>query len=446
MTKVFISYRRDDSKYQARRIYDALIEVLPNEHVFMDIDSIKPGDDFVEILEGWVAKCDILLALIGAGWLEAADRRTGKRRLDDENDFVRIEVREALKRGIPVVPVILDGARMPDKDELPDDLKKLVRRNAEFVEFRTFDTDAGRLIDRLNLAAAAKPALKKPKAAPVLSEITVFKDFPEAPEMVIVPKGHFIMGSPPSEPGRSKDEGPRHEIIIPRPFAIGRYPVTRGEFSAFVTATGHQPKSGAYVWGGTGWALDSKNSWQNPGFEQDGDHPVVCVNLRDAQSYIAWLNSKVSAQAYRLPSEAEWEYACRAGTATPFWWGSAITTEQANYNGNYIYEGGGAKGEQRRRTLPVHNFEPNPWGLYQMPGNVLERCEDRWNENAYKEKPLALNEVGGAFTAGDSEDNTVRGGSWESDPARLRSAFRNRGSMKNRYSDRGFRVVKTLKP
>jgi formylglycine-generating enzyme required for sulfatase activity len=442
MKKVFISYRREDSKYQAHRIYDALIKVLPRDHVFMDINSLKLGDDFFETLGGWVAGCDILLALIGAGWLDAADAQ-GNRRLENENDFVRFEIREALKQGIPVVPVILDGARIPDKDELSGDLRKLVHRNAEFIEFRTFDTDVNRLIDRLRLTTTPKlPS----KPAPGPSGMRIFRDFPEAPEMAAVPKGSFIMGSPPDEPGRSKDEGPRHEVIIPRAFAIGRYTVTRGEFSAFVAATGYNAKGAAYVWTGKEWALGSKNSWLNPGFDQDGSHPVVCVNSHDAHAFIAWLNSKVPGQPYRLPSEAEWEYACRGGTTSRFWWGSSITTDQANYNGNFVYDGGGAKGEYRQKTVTVHSFEPNPWGLYQMLGNVWERCEDRWNENCYKEKPLALNERGGALMTGDSEHCTVRGGSWESDPGRLRAAFRTRGSLVNRYSDRGFRVVRTLDP
>jgi formylglycine-generating enzyme required for sulfatase activity len=445
MTKVFISYRRDDSKYQALRIYEALIKVLPKDQVFMDIGTIKPGVDFVEMLEGWVDKCELLLALIGAGWVDAADPRTGKRRLDDENDFVRIEVREALKRGIPVVPVILEGARMPEASELPADLSKLIRRQAEFVEFRTFDTDVARLIDRLGIT---DPSKRDPKPEPdsVVRELRSFKDFPEAPEMIWVPKGYFIMGSPPDELGRSKYEGPRHEVIIPQDFAIGRYPVTRDEFHAFVTAAGYSPKGGVYIWSGREWALSSRNSWRNPGFGQDGNHPVVCLNTQDIDAYIAWLNTKVSGRVYRLPSEAEWEYACRAGTASPFWWGTAITAAQANYNGNHIYQGGGEKGEYRQKTVPVHSFKPNPWGLYQMLGNVWERCQDRWNENSYKEKHFTLNESGAALMIGDSEHCVVRGGSWESEPARLRAAFRTRGSLKNRYSDRGFRVVRTLNP
>ena len=128
-SRVFISYRREDAKWLAREIYRALGQVLPRDHVFMDVDSIPPGADFVEVLEGRVAQCDILLALIGPGWLDVRDVKRGQCRLDNENDFVRIEIRRGLIRGIPIVPVMLDGAAIPDAAQLPDDLKRLVRRN-----------------------------------------------------------------------------------------------------------------------------------------------------------------------------------------------------------------------------------------------------------------------------------------------------------------------------
>ena len=150
--KVFISYRRDDAKWQAREIYRSLTQVLPRDHVFMDIDSIPPGADFVDVLEGWVERCDILLALIGVGWIDAIDPKTRRRRLEDLNDFVRIELRKGLARGIPVVPVLLDGASIPNVDQLPDDLQRLTRRNAEFVEHRTVDADVERLIRKLGLS------------------------------------------------------------------------------------------------------------------------------------------------------------------------------------------------------------------------------------------------------------------------------------------------------
>jgi hypothetical protein len=166
--KVFISYRRDDAKWQAREIFRSLTQVLPRDHVFMDIDSIPPGADFVDVLEGWVDRCDILLALIGSGWVDAADPKTGRRRLESSNDFVRIEVRKGLARGIPVVPVLLDGAPIPDVEKLPDDLKRLTRRNAEFIEHRTVDTDVERLIRKLGLAQGGeRPGA--PSAEPVQS-------------------------------------------------------------------------------------------------------------------------------------------------------------------------------------------------------------------------------------------------------------------------------------
>jgi TIR domain len=171
--KVFISYRRDDARWQAREIYRALKQVLPSDHVFMDIDSIPIGVDFVEFLEGWVEQCDIMLALIGVGWAENIDPKTGRRRLENPDDFMRIEVRKGLSRGIPVVPILLDGATIPDAGQLPDDLQRLIRRNAEFVDHRTVDTDVERLIRKLRLTdrpaetAASNPVVASPHVAAV---------------------------------------------------------------------------------------------------------------------------------------------------------------------------------------------------------------------------------------------------------------------------------------
>jgi TIR domain len=157
MTTIFISYRRDDSRWQARMIYDALRLVLPHERLFMDIDSIPPGADFVETLKRRVGECEVVLALIGPGWIDATDPKTGRRRLDNAFDFVRTEIREALKRGIPVVPVLLDETSMPDAEALPEDLRRLVRRQAEFVQFRTFDADVARLMRKLQVAPDVPP-------------------------------------------------------------------------------------------------------------------------------------------------------------------------------------------------------------------------------------------------------------------------------------------------
>ena len=237
-----------------------------------------------------------------------------------------------------------------------------------------------------------------------------FKDIEDGPEMAVAPAGKFMMGSPEDEPERSEDEGPQHAVTIPEPFAIGRCAVTRGQFAAFVASTGYDAGTGA-------------RSWREPGFAQDDNHPVARVSWNDAQAYVAWL-SKACGASYRLPSEAEWEYACRAGTVTPFWWGSSITPDQANYDGSADpYKGGGAKGEYRERTVPAKNFEANPWGLYQVHGNVWEWCEDRWHDS-YADKPANLKTTGHAWTTGESGLRVLRGGSWGSDPRFLRSAYR----------------------
>jgi hypothetical protein len=148
---IFISYRRDDSKWPAKQICDALLRTLRREQVFIDIDSIQPGADFRRILEEWVNECEFLLALIGPNWISASDPATSHRRLDDPNDFVRIEIRAAFSRAIPVVPILLDGAPMPKLDQLPKDMAKLVNSQAEIVELRTFNTDVERIIKRLGI-------------------------------------------------------------------------------------------------------------------------------------------------------------------------------------------------------------------------------------------------------------------------------------------------------
>lgn len=158
-TKVFISYRRDDVRYQARDIYEAFCKAIPSDDVFMDVNSIPPGADFRKILKDWVNQSEVLLALIGPGWIDARDPKTKRWRLDNPSDFVRIEIGEALARGIPVVPVLIDGTPMPDVGRLPEDLKGLVDRQAEFVDYRTFDADVQRLIRKLGLGQDSKVAV-----------------------------------------------------------------------------------------------------------------------------------------------------------------------------------------------------------------------------------------------------------------------------------------------
>jgi len=171
MPKIFISYRREDSKHAVGRLHAALARHVrnPKRDIFIDIDNIPRGVDFVDHLDGQVAQCDIMLAVIGPGWLTAKDAKTGKRRLDDPQDFVRIEVASALKRGIPVVPVVLDDTKIPVAEDLPDDLRLLVRRNGERLEHESFAADVARLIKNLPArdarSAMTASRLTKPAAS-----------------------------------------------------------------------------------------------------------------------------------------------------------------------------------------------------------------------------------------------------------------------------------------
>jgi formylglycine-generating enzyme required for sulfatase activity len=246
-----------------------------------------------------------------------------------------------------------------------------------------------------------------------------FCDVEGGPEMVVVPAGKFKMGSPEGEQGRSSDEGP-HEVTFAHPFAVGRYAVTRGQFAAFVDGTGRKIRR-----------------WFKPGFSQDDNHPVVYISWYDAKAYAAWI-SEITGWPYRLPAEAEWEYAARAGTDTPFWWGSSITPAQANYDGNHVYAGGGSKGEYRNGTVPAGSFQANPWGLYNVHGNVWEWCEDTWH-GTYDGAPTD----GSAWILGNKENSrVVRGGSWSGNPKNLRAAKRSRGT--DGLSISGFRLARTL--
>jgi formylglycine-generating enzyme required for sulfatase activity len=247
-----------------------------------------------------------------------------------------------------------------------------------------------------------------------------FRDCPECPEMVVVPAGSFTMGSPESEPERTRDEGPQHRVTIPKPFAVGKFAVKFAEWDACAAAGG----CGDYRPNDQGWGR--------------GDRPVINVNWDDAKAYVAWL-SKKTGEGYRLLSEAEREYATRAGTTTPFWWGSSITPGLANYNGIHDYKGGGEKGEYRAKTVPVKSFRPNPWGLYQVHGNVDDWVEDCWHDN-YSGAPSD----GPASTTGDCNRRVLRGGSWYVIPQYLRAAYRGFNSPDVRNFVSGFRVARTL--
>jgi formylglycine-generating enzyme required for sulfatase activity len=173
----------------------------------------------------------------------------------------------------------------------------------------------------------------------------------------------------------------------------------------------------------------------NPGFRYDETHPVVCVSWQDAKAYAAWLSSQTD-KTYRLLTEAEREYVARAGTTTPYWWGSTIDQNQANYDS--IYPGGAPKG--RGASVPVTNFAPNPWGLFNVHGKVWEWCEDIWHDD-YNGAPA---DASAWVQGGHANYRVLRGGSWARSAHRLRSASRRRARAELRDNDVGFRLARTL--
>ena len=229
-----------------------------------------------------------------------------------------------------------------------------------------------------------------------------------------IPAGRFMMGSPDSEEGRSSDEGPVREVRFAQGFWMGKYPVTQAEWQ--------------------------KIMGENPSRFKGERRPVEQVSWNDAQAFLKNFRSlgDFGNLTPRLPSEAEWEYACRAGTTTPFYFGETISADQANYNGKYVY-GKGKQGVYREQTTDVGSFPPNAWGLCDMHGNIWEWCEDAWHSN-YDGAP----NDGRAWLVSGGSGRVLRGGSWSRGPRYVRSANRSSHVPANRFGYIGFRVARTI--
>ena len=255
------------------------------------------------------------------------------------------------------------------------------------------------------------------------------------------------MGSPPAETGRSDNEGPLHRVSV-NGFALGKLEVTRVQFAAFVDASGYNAGSECFTFEGGKYEKRSGRNWRNPGYSQGDNHPVVCVSWEDAKAYFAWLSRKTG-KTYRLASEAEWEFAARAGTTTARYWGD--NPDQACGYANVMDATG--KSQVSGVTWKVHNcddghahtagagsFKPNAFGLYDMIGNAWEWTEDCWNGN-YNGAPSD----GSAWTTGEcSVGRVLRGGSWSSSPRYARSAGRFRDGSAGRDYNFGFRLAREL--
>jgi formylglycine-generating enzyme required for sulfatase activity len=281
-----------------------------------------------------------------------------------------------------------------------------------------------------------------------------FRDCPECPEMVVIPSGSFIMGSSDADTARDLKaatwtpfgflakaltaEHPQHRVTIARPFAIGKYPVTRSEFSEFIQSANYAISDECTIHLNNKYLNTRNTGWKNPGFVQSDKDPVTCISWNDARAYINWLNNKIKtrqlsgvANLYRLPSEAEWEYAARSGTQTARWWGDAVGSNNANCDGCGV--------SWIKSTVPVGRYRPNLFGIYDVLGSIWQWTEDCWNPNY-----TGLSNDGQATHEGACDVRVSRGGAWDSEAWVLTSARRTRFKAELRENNFGFRLAKNI--
>lgn len=444
MVDVFISYKKEDRSI-VQRVSSGL-----------EAAGLKTWwDDRIDPVEQW--ERDILKALkssrsvlvlwtprsLQSEWVKREARYGAKRRKLVQALMVQCDVPEEFKRfQIADVTAWNEGTAHPGWIKLLETLRARKPRSV----FAFWPNHDAHKPDKRHWRGRV---LKASEAGSLSPPGTVFSDTPTSPRMVVVPAGRFLMGSPADEEARySGREDPQHEVTVHSAFAMGRFPVTVGEFSEFVAATGFREDRARLYWDGLRWSEETKlfdgKKWHEPGsgtwrsnpLLQTDRHPVVLVSWHGAVAYTEWL-SKVTNARYRLPSEAEWEYSCRASTVTPFHFGKAITTSQANFHGDNVY-GGVLGGLNREKTVEVDALPANPWGLFQMHGNVWEWVQDEYLP--YTPEPTDT----AARVQGKSAYRVMRGGSFTDAPRNLRSAVRGWQLPEISSYSVGFRIARDL--
>lgn len=290
----------------------------------------------------------------------------------------------------------------------------------------------------------AKPAPAAPSEVAAVAPqkaLRSFRDCADCPLMIQLPAGSFVMGSPATEKGRDADESPMVKLSMTT-FAIGQTEITRGQWRAFEAETGHRAAAGCLNWEGDGYNKLPNADWQNPGYPQTDQHPVVCVSWLDAQAYAEWLSRKTG-QRYRLPKESEWEYAARSGSPSAYAWKEepqGICAQANAADASLVQQRPRLPAQSCKDgfafTAPVGSFAPNAWGVYDMHGNVMEWVGDCWQaqlpQNPDQAAPL------------NCRSRSMRGGGWDLPATFARSAYRGKASEGNRGTATGFRLAREM--
>ncbi len=296
-----------------------------------------------------------------------------------------------------------------------------------------------------------KPSREKKYAGEQKAPIPLssFRDCEDCPEMIVIPSGEFKMGSPKHERAHPKFEQPVRTVKVSAGFAVGRYPITLGEFDRFARETGQSMGTSCVVEAGGRLEEREGLTFRSPGFQQSLDHPVVCVSWQEAQRYVAWLSKKTK-RSYRLLSEAEREYVSRASTTTAYWWGNRVDPNRARYHQrsqrpeNLPKEarafGKPGSRQAAKGTVAVDRYNSNPWGLFQVHGNSADWVQDCWNAT-YD----TGNSSSTARLVGDCSRRVQRGGGWSDWAKDIRSGYRWAGVATQRFNRVGFRVAASLK-
>lgn len=464
--RIFISYRRADSRGFSHAIYNYLVDHFSEPEIFMDVDDIEPGSDFHDILKDAVDACDVMIVLIGPKWINITDAE-GNRRLDNPLDFVRVEVSRGLERNIKVIPVLVDGAQPVKVEELPENLKPLARLNVLFVGDQ-FNLDMDRLVPVIE--RELEEAKKKRDRRVTKTEQPFSKDTKKFPKWVMWGGGvvlifiligsvfglrsMFIDKTNITNNGDTNDtntptsaRAPTSSVTnTPAPTSTPKNIVKNGELYIFIPAGGFEVNIGletvtvptnAFYIGQTEVTnnsyrncVDDNNSCASPAnldrFRQESysDHPVVYVDWNAAQNYCHWVGGS-------LPSEVEWEKAARGGLPGRLYpWGNEnpVCTKNAFNGAQYACPG------RDGQTVPVRSFAPNDYGLYDMAGNVWE-----WVSNCGQDDPYTIENEGENVEPGCRR--VVRGGSWNNDKSQLQVDFRDHIPPESADGNYGFRCV-----